>query len=269
MCRVHKPRFMLATGIAPLDAAALLQIGRLGVIRLNYLTDDPWNPSHRARWFMEALPMYDWIFSTRTSNVKDLERHGCGRVHYMPFGYDPSIHRQDPPSTSYDRRKFAADVAFAGGADEDRIPIFTLLTQLGFDVALYGGYWDRRRKTRAVARGFADAPTLRKAVGGAKVALCLVRRANRDGSSMRTFELGAMGACILAEHTDEHHQIMGDDGDAVVYFRSTDEMITKLRWLLAHDDERLRLAAAIRSRIVSGSNTYRHRLETMLTMAAS
>jgi spore maturation protein CgeB len=260
---------MLATGIAPVDAAALQEIGRLGVTRLNFLTDDPWNPSHRSQWFMNALPHYDWIFSTRTSNITDIKHRGGSRVAYVPFGYEPAIHHHDPPSSSAEKVQFAADIAFAGGADQDRIPIFTSLIHHGFNVALYGGYWSQYRETKAVARGHADARTVRKVIGGAKVALCLVRRANRDGSSMRTFELAAMGACMLAEYSDEHRQILGDDGDAVVYFRSTDQMISRLRWLLRHDDERRRLSHAVRERIASGRHTYRHRLETMLAAAAS
>src|SRR5205823_4830409 len=76
-----------------------------------------------------------------------------------------------------------------------------------------------------------------------------------------------MGACVLAEDTDEHREIFGRDGEAVVYFSSTEQMIQRLRWLVAHDDERRRLGAAIRSRITKGRHTYRDRLESMVAVA--
>jgi hypothetical protein len=47
MCQEVRPTWLLATGIAPLEEAALKEIGKLQVRRLNYLTDDPWNPAHR------------------------------------------------------------------------------------------------------------------------------------------------------------------------------------------------------------------------------
>lgn len=267
-CREQRPQWIVATGIAPIDESALKAIKGMGTRRLNYLTDDPWNPSHRAPWFMEALRHYDWVFSTRKSNIEDLREHGCPQVAYLPFAYAPTLHYCDPPD-KLEERRYCADVVFAGGADRDRLPLLTGLIRAGFKVALYGGYWDRQAETRPFALGHADPATLRKAIGGAKVSLCLVRRANRDGSAMRTFEVAAMGACMLAEDTDEHREILGADGDAVVYFRTLDEMIDRLRWLLAHDNERRRLAEAVRVRITSGQNTYKDRLESMLAAAAA
>jgi spore maturation protein CgeB len=105
------------------------------------------------------------------------------------------------------------------------------------------------------------------AISTAKVALCLVRRANRDGHVMRTFEVPAIGACMLTEDTEEHREIFGEEGKAVVYFRPILEMIEKLRWLLDHDDERQRLAEAAYRLIVNGRNTYKDRLLTMLELA--
>ena len=100
------------------------------------------------------------------------------------------------------------------------------------------------------------------------MALCLVRRANRDGHSMRTFETAAMRACMLAEHTEEHEEILGADGETVIYFRSEAEMVERIRWLLHHDEERWRLGAAVHERITGGANTYKARLETMLSIIA-
>jgi spore maturation protein CgeB len=266
-CRAEQPDFLVATGIAPIEKAALEQIGKLGIQRLNYLTDDPWNRSHRAPWFMDAIRQYDHVFSTRRSNLDDLRQHGCKAVTYLPFAYAPELHYRELPAGSDESSRFSADVAFAGGADSDRVIYVRALIQQGFRVAVYGGYWHRYADTKAHARGHADPATLRKAVAGAKVALGLVRRANRDGNSMRTFELAAMGACILAEYTEEHRDILGADGDAVVYFRTPGEMVSRLRWLLDNQEERERLSAAARCRIISTPHTYRDRLDTMLSAA--
>jgi hypothetical protein len=264
-CQAIRPRFMLATGIAPIEPTILEEIGRMGTIRLNYLTDDPWNPSHVAPWFLDALRHYDFVFSTRRSNLGDLGNHGCARLAYVPFAYAPELHYPERSDGSKEPGDPPVDVAFAGGADPDRVPLLASLIGAGFRVALYGGYWNRYRETRLASRGHADPDTIRKAIGSAKVALCLVRRANRDGSAMRTFELAAMGACMLAEYTEEHREILGEDAESVIYFRSPQEMVDRLHWLLAHDDERGRLRVAVRTRITMGGNTYGHRLQTMLS----
>ena len=44
-CKLNKPTLLLACGIAPMSSSALRRIGDLGVRRINYLTDDPWNPA--------------------------------------------------------------------------------------------------------------------------------------------------------------------------------------------------------------------------------
>lgn len=267
VCQERRPALMVSTGLAPITRDALRAIGRTGTTRVSYLTDDPWNPAHRARWFMDALPEYDAVFSTRRANLEDLHRRGCRRVAYLPFAYAPRLHYFDPPSTGEEVARFSADVAFAGGADADRVPLLGTLIAEGFDVALYGGYWQRYPETKRMARGHADATVLRKAMAGAKVALCLVRRANRDGSAMRTFEAAAMGACMLAEDTAEHREILGDDGEAVVYFRTAAEMVERLRWLLSHEQERRRLGAAVRARMAAGRHTYADRLQSILQAA--
>src|SRR6516165_7140478 len=94
----------------------------------------------------------------------------------------------------------------------------------------------------------------------AKVDLCLVRRANRDGHVMRSFEIAALGGCMLAEDTTEHREIFGPDGEAVVYFRTAREAAERARAVLADPAERARLSAASRARISSGAHTYRDRL---------
>jgi spore maturation protein CgeB len=267
ICRSFHPTWLLTTGLAPLTAAALDIIGQLGIIRLNFLTDDPWNPAHSTSWFLPCLPQYDWIFSPRCSNLSDLARAGCRHVAYLPFAYDPKIHRPAHPAADDERRRLTSDVLFAGGADPDRVPAVAALIRSGFQVMLYGGYWERFSQTRAYTHGHADMATLCKAIAEAKVVLCLVRRANRDGHVMRSFEIPAIGACMLVEDTVEHREIFGAEGDAVAYFRTIDEMIAKLHWLLDHDDERRRLAFAAHRRIVDGNHTYHDRLLTILNMA--
>jgi spore maturation protein CgeB len=85
---------------------------------------------------------------------------------------------------------------------------------------------------------------------------------------MRSFEIAALGGCMLAEDTAEHREIFGPEGKAVFYFRSPREAAERTRALLADPTERTRLSAAIRRRIVSrGANTYRDRLLRMLELA--
>jgi hypothetical protein len=265
-CVRFQPRWIITTGLAPIAHGTLEEIGNLGIRRLNYLTDDPWNPAHHAPWFLRSLPRYDVVFSPRRANLDDIREAGCPRVEFLPFGFDPRyFHREQLPTNAPNAE--SADVIFAGGADSDRIPYIAALVRTGLRVDAFGDYWERYPDTKACARGHASPDVLRWATAHAHVALCLVRRANRDGHVMRSFEVPAIRACMLTEDTAEHREIFGPDGENVVYFCTVDQMVDRLRWLLAHDAERVRLADAAHGLIVNGKHTYRDRLETMLAHA--
>lgn len=264
LCQQLEPGVLLSTGLAPIDAPALGAIQRQGVRTVNFLTDDPWNPAHNAPWFLEALPYYDTVFSPRFANLESIRALGCRDVRYLPFAFAPQIHHAQRISGE-ELSSLASEVIFAGGGDADRVPYIAALREAGIDVALYGGYWDRYPETRNLSRGLASPELLRKAIRSAKIGLCLVRRANRDGHCMRTFEVPAVGgACMIAEDTEEHRAILGEDGAAVLYFRNPSEMVEKVRYLLGHNEDRERLAHAAHQLVINGGHTYQHRLTTIL-----
>ena len=259
LCEEYRPDVLLVTGITPPEHKRLKAVGKLGIIRVSFLTDDPWNPSHRAAWFLKALSEYDFVFSPREANREDLRGVTAGVVQYLQFGYDPKLFFPGQGS-----KEFVADVMFAGGADADRAAYIGALARSGFTVRLYGSYWERYPETRHLTSGQADVAVLREAVANTRVALCLVRKANRDGHSMRTFEVPAMRGCAVMERTPEHVAIFGEDGRHVLYFGTIDEMRERVAWLLEHPEERERLADAGYRLITSGGNTYQDRLASIL-----
>jgi len=262
-CEEARPSVLICTGLAAVTASDLRRIGAAGVKRVNFLTDDPWNPAHRAPWFMESLREYDCIFSPRTANRDDLLRHGCQHVERLPFAYAPEIHFPEL-ARSLDEPPNGPDVAFVGGGDADRVPFADALLKAGMNVALYGGYWDRYPATRVHALGLASPEVARQLARNAKVSVCMVRRANRDGHCMRTFELPAMGACIVADDTPEHRTIFGEEGENVLYFREPEELVAKVRRLVASPQLRADLRRRCHERIVAGGNQYKDRLSSMI-----
>lgn len=263
-CIDARTSVMLVTGINPPSFHALQRLRSIGVKTCNYLTDDPWNTAHRARWFLKSLPYYTDVLSTKREVMEDLRRIGC-KTNYLPFAYAPHLHFLEPPKPVHSSdRCITSDVLFAGGAENHRLKYIRALIENRFNLVIYGDYWGIDPDTKRNWRGHGSPELLRRATCNTKVALCLVRRANRDGHVMRTFEIAAMGACILAEDTGEHREILGQDGEAVLYFRSIPEMVERARWLLDHPKERQRLAAAAHHRITTGKNTYADRLREML-----
>lgn len=260
VCAANHVDLLLATGAAPITASALRALRANGTISVNYSTDDPWNRQQFSPWYLRALPEYDRVFTTRRANIEDFRRLNGGRVHHLPFAYDEWLWRDEEPSAEV----ASHDVLFVGGADADRADFMREFIAGGGRVALVGAYWDRFSDLKPLFLGQKGVAEISALTRAAKINLCLVRRANRDGHVMRSFEIGALGACALVEDTAEHREIFGEDGECVRYFQSPRGAAEIAQWLILRPDERARLRGAIKERIRSGAHTYRDRLVSIL-----
>ncbi len=263
-CATMKPDVVLTTGgRAPLDGSHIEKLHQLGTKVINYSTDDPWNPVLRAPWFISALPHYDVIFTPRRANLDDFRRCGVRAIHYLPFAYDPEVHRPWPDNVPPGA---PSDVLFVGGCDTDRLSVVGPLADAGLNLALFGRYWNQYPQTRAYWRGVADQDTIRAASATTAICLCLVRRANRDDHVMRSFEAAAIGGCILAEDTPDHRELFGPDDYAVRYFKTIPDLQRQAQNLVGDADVRRRLSLALRQRMAPRRDTYADRIVTMLRL---
>jgi spore maturation protein CgeB len=83
---------------------------------------------------------------------------------------------------------------------------------------------------------------------------------------MRSFEVPACGAFMLAERTAEHQELFRE-GEEVGYFSSAAEFVEKVRYYLTHDGERQRMAEAAYRKVTGGKHTYFDRLRQILELA--
>lgn len=260
-----QPDVVLVTKGAWIAPRTLSEVKALtNAILVNYATDDPFNPRTTTRDLIAGIPLYDLYVCTKRAIMDDVRRAGNRNVVYVPFGYEPSLHFPEQPATEKERLRFASDLCFIGGADRDRLPILRRVAELpGINLHLYGGYWQRDRVLRPFYRGFAYARDYRLAMSGTRIALCLVRRANRDGHVMRTFEIPACGAFMLAERTEEHLSFF-EENKEMVCFGSDEELLDKVRYYLDHDDQRHQIAQAGHRRVRTERYAYQDRLQEIL-----
>lgn len=263
-CADEQPAIVLTTGgRAPLERFHIEKMRTLGAKVVNFSTDDPWNPLLKAPWFLSALPAYDMVFTPRRANLADFQKCGAKEIHYLPFAYDPQIHRPWDGST----QAASSDVLFVGGCDEERLPLLSALADAGLDLALFGRYWGGHSKTRAYSRGIANQEAIRAASASASVVLCLVRRANRDGHVMRSYEAAAIGGCILAEDTEDHRKLFGPPGGAAHYFKTVPELVRQACGLASDATKRHGMSNRLRKLMSTRNETYAARLASMLEIA--
>ncbi|RLB06112.1 MAG: hypothetical protein DRG83_01055 [Deltaproteobacteria bacterium] len=263
-----QPDVVLVTKGAHISPRTLVMIKKeTGAFLVNYATDDPFNLRVSSRDLVRAIPLYDLYACTKRAIMGDVRRAGCQNVVFVRFGYEPTLHFPEKPATPEEIERFSSDVVFIGNADRDRVPYFEALARIpGLRLHLYGGYWDRHPLLRRYHRGFALGRDYRLALGGAKIAVCLVRRANRDGHCMRTFEIPACGAFMLAERTEEHLELFEEDKEAA-YFESPEGLVEKVQYYLQHEEERQRIAKAGYRKVIEGKHAYKDRLAEILNIA--
>lgn len=236
-----------------------------GALMVNYATDDPFNMRTSTQDLRDCIPLYDIYACTRKAMMKDISRAGCCNVQYTQFGYHPTVHFVETPETEAERRRFASDVAFVGEGDADRVPFFRTLIEAipNLNLALYGGLWGLNRALRRYYRGSARGRDFRMALGGARIAVNLLRAQNRDDHVMRTFEGPACGAFMLNQRTEEQMALF-EEGQDAAYFESPEELVNKVRYYLGNDSERERIRKNGHTKTIEGNHTYRDRLMEIL-----
>ena len=106
---------------------------------------------------------------------------------------------------------------------------------------------------------------LREYICRSKLNLCITRGAHASvyaSSSSRPFELGALGACIVANPYLGIEEWF-EPGKEIIIVESADEAVERYRFLLRHDSERHAIGKAARKRVLK-QHTFRHRARELV-----
>jgi len=232
-----------------------------------YSEDDMYAKHNQSAYFRRCLPLYDIVFTTKSYNVEELPQIGARRVVFVDKAYDRATHRP-LPVTEEEKQRLRADVIFVGSFEEDRAQQMLYLAENGFPVRVWGGRWeawkDRHPNLTVEGRPIYGEDYV-KALCASKIALCFLRKINRDLQTDRTMEIPACGVFMLAERTREHLRLF-EEGEEAEFFDSKKELLEKVRYYLEHDGERERIAKAGRRRCVESGYSHHDRLKYMLNM---
>jgi spore maturation protein CgeB len=263
-----QPELVIVSKGAYVFPKTLRRLKSLGARVVNYATDDPFNDRNADGWLQDSIPEYDLYACTKRAIMSDVRAAGCDRTAFVRFAYNPDLHFPERATTAVEADAFSSDVAFVGTADRDRWPYLDALISIpGLRLALYGSNWDRQpERFRRLARGMAIGRDYRLALSGTKIALGLLRSENRDGHTMRTFEIPACAAFLCAQRTAEHEEIFRD-GTEAVFFEDPDDLKSKISRYLTDDETRLRISKAGLRAVSEGGHTYADRIMEMVELA--
>jgi spore maturation protein CgeB len=239
------------------DAKTVSRLSSLTTV-VGYHNDDPFGDRRtmlRYRLFLGALRHYRGFHVYRAANVQEALSYGVPSVRVLKPYYIPWL---DYPRDV--EARWRADVVYVGHAEPDfRGQCIDAATQVSNRVSLYGDekYWKPLLASRTYERLRPLAPvygeSYRAALCGAKIALCFFSKWNRDQYTRRAFEIPACGTFLLSERTPAMAELFVE-GVHADYFSSPEECSEKIRFYLAHESARQRIAAAGRARVIAAGH---------------
>jgi spore maturation protein CgeB len=237
-----------------------------GIVIVSFSADDMANPQNQSRYYLQCLPHYDLVVTTKTANRDELAALGAPRVLQVDNGYDPSTHRPIE-LTDEDRAAFGADVSFVGGYEKARAESLCRLAARGISVRVWGNRWNllqERPENLVIEEQPVFGDDYARVLCASKINLAFLRKVNRDTQTTRTMEIPACGAFMLAERTGDHLRLF-EEGREAEYFESEDELERKIRHYLAHGEERQSIARAGLERCKSSGYSNTDQLAPVLT----
>lgn len=228
-----------------------------------YTPDNVIAPHNSSRQLEASWPEWSVVFTTKHFNAGDFAARGVRNVHVIGNAFDPDVHRpMDPQEVGPDFERF--DVVFAGYVEDERRRAINDLASAGLRVVVYG---DARRWGGMHANVALREPAYHldysRAMHTGKIALCFLRKINRDTVTTRSIEIPAMARPMVAERTPEHDALFAD-GREYLGFSTPDELVSSVRRLLDDEPRRERLRLAGRARCLTAGYSTIDRAREML-----
>ncbi len=235
----------------------------LQVLKVHFHPDDSSNPINRTSIFSAAESKYDFHFTPKSHNVKEiLERTGKPGI-FIWYAYDEKWHFRTEP-LDFKNPKFV--VGFVGHMRPDRKElVLNISRKFGKRFAVAGLKWKRSQELLKNAAIFPPVygVDFSAFVQSAPVQLGLLNSDNRDQHTARSFEIPASGGLIVAEDTYEHRKLFGSSKNAL-FFKNQEELFEKIIWAQDNPDEAARIAENGYTRITKNGNTWTHRATEIL-----
>jgi spore maturation protein CgeB len=202
----------------------------------------------KCRHFLASLRYADVAAVYRPADLSRAKTLGALRTELLMPSFIRALHR---PLDYKDK----SDVIYVGHFEADgREQCLMALNDAGIDVQVRGTQW----KSMQLKHPWLARQTIRQlwgdeyvgALSNSKISLAFLSARHDDVYTRRCFEIPACGSLLLAPRTRELQDLFHEDSEAV-FWSTKEELVEKVIYLLAHDDIRIRIAAAGRARVIS------------------
>lgn len=238
-----------------------------GLKIVSYSPDNMALRHNQSQQYLQSIPLYDYIVTNKSYIVKDLKRMGAKDVIFVNNTFESSFHFPHKLDDK-DVERLGGDVGFIGAWEKDRCDMILYLVDHGINVRVWGaGKWKDYKEYSPNLKIediglFSD--DYCKALMAFKINLCFLRKINFDQQTTRSVEIPACGGFMLAERTTEHLNMFKEDKEAA-YFSSPEELLSKCKYYLTHDEERTIIAKAGLKRCIDSDYSNLGMVKSILT----
>lgn len=234
---------------------------------ININPDDPFNVESRGASngnVLNSILFYD-IYAIWSLSIRDrLEKMGCRKAVYLPFGCDDEMHGKFILSKEIPT---PGKVLFMGTWDRQREKILNCLRDC--DVDIYGDGWQNIRGWSSlrgkIKGGLICGVSAREKVAQATICLNLLRPQNKGSHNMKTFEIPAMGGFMLSTRTLEQTSFFREGLEAD-YFSDENELLKKVHYYIEHPEQAAQIAQAGHQRCIDLHATYTQHLQNFINL---
>jgi len=226
--------------------------------------DDGWRIEFSRFWARH----FDWFTTPDSYRVRQYHHLGYNNAIHFPYACNPAIYKKlDLP------RKY--DVSFVGGAHPYRKWFIRKLEQTGINVYTAGSGWHEGHVTQdemvrvinqsKINLNLSNSSSwdLRYLLSSPRAIYNTLRSPkNVEQMKARAVEINGCGGFQLSYYVDELVHCY-EIGEEIVVYLDVDDLIRKIKYYLAHDDERESIADRGYQRTVA-EHTYRQRFQSLL-----
>lgn len=253
-----------------IKAETLQAIKAGGAIAIQFYPDVSFRT--HGPFLAEALREYDWVFTTKSYGLGDMDQQlGIKAASFAPHAFDPETHRPIA-YLEKDAEQYGCETSFIGNwsSKKERILSALTVTEPSCDLKIWGpSAWGAAGDCAAHFQGYpVFGDEYAKAIQLSKVNIGLLSEARTGASSgdhitARTFEIPASGGFMLHERTEEAMQYF-EDGKECAFFDGPDDLVEKVRYYLAHEDERAAIAQAGHQRCLTSGYSVDDRARSVI-----
>ncbi len=234
--------------------------------RLLHYTPDAQLLFHKSRHFKLCISIYDWVVTTKPFERELYMELGANNVLFVLQSFDTRFVEYQP--LQQEAASWSSDLCFVGHCEKHYAERLKSASEIVSRLRIWGPGWERYAKHNHWARTYVSGGGIwgddyLRALAHTKIAIGLLSKWIPETTTTRSFEIPAMGIFLLAEHTDDH-LFLFEEGKEAEFFGDDEELKDKIRFYLANDEARKRIAAAGRERCLRSGYSSTDQLANIL-----